>query len=49
MPAWEMARLVNKLVKLQKRAAVLISGAFKSISTAALDIELFLLPMKLRL
>ncbi|KAJ6078205.1 uncharacterized protein N7446_001141 [Penicillium canescens] len=49
MPAWEMARLVNELVKLQKRAAVLISGAFKSISTAALDIELFLLPMKLRL
>ncbi|KAJ6029797.1 hypothetical protein N7499_012205 [Penicillium canescens] len=49
IPAWEMARLVNELVKLQKRAAVLISGAFKSISTAALDIELFLLPMKLRL
>jgi ribonuclease HI len=49
MPAWEMARLVNELVKLQKRAAILISGAFKSISTAALDIELFLLPMKLRL
>lgn len=49
MPAWEMTRLVNELVKLQKRAAVLISGAFKSISTAALDIELFLLPMKLRL
>jgi hypothetical protein len=49
MPAWEMARLVNELVKLQKRAAVLISGAFKSTSTAALDIELFLLPMKLRL
>ncbi|KAJ6003542.1 hypothetical protein N7522_006234 [Penicillium canescens] len=49
MPAWEMTRLVNELVKLQKRAAVLISGAFKSISTAAIDIELFLLPMKLRL
>ena len=49
IPAWEIARLVNELVKLQKRAAVLISGAFKSISTAALDIELFLLPMKLRL
>ncbi|OGE48027.1 hypothetical protein PENARI_c033G04144 [Penicillium arizonense] len=49
IPAWEMARLVNELVKLQKRAAVLISGAFKSIFTAALDIELFLLPMKLRL
>ncbi|KAJ6020305.1 hypothetical protein N7499_003588 [Penicillium canescens] len=49
MPAWEMARLVNELIKLQKRAAILISGAFKSISTAALDIELFLLPMKLRL
>ena len=47
IPAWEMARLVNGLAKLQKRAAVVISGAFKSISTAALDIELFLLPMKL--
>jgi hypothetical protein len=44
MPALEIARLVNELVKLQKRAAVLISGTFKSISTAALDIELFLLP-----
>jgi ribonuclease HI len=49
IPAWEMAKLVNELVKLQKRAAILISGAFKSISTAALDIELFLLPMKLHL
>jgi hypothetical protein len=49
IPAWEMARLANELVKLQKRAAILISGAFKSISTAALDVELFLLPMKLRL
>jgi hypothetical protein len=40
MPAWEMAKLVNELKKLQKRAAILISGALKSISTAALDIEL---------
>jgi uncharacterized membrane protein len=44
-----MARLVNELVKPQKRAAVLISGAFKIISTAALDIEFFLPPMKLHL
>ncbi|KAJ6176718.1 hypothetical protein N7485_003632 [Penicillium canescens] len=49
LPAWEMTRLVNELTKLQKRAAILISGAVKSISTAALDIELFLLPTKLRL
>jgi hypothetical protein len=49
IPAREMTRLVNELVKLQKRAAVLISGAFKSISTAALDVELYLPPMKLRL
>ena len=44
-----MAKLVNELTKLQKRAAILISGAFKGISTTALDVELFLLPIKLRL
>jgi hypothetical protein len=36
-----VAKLVNELTKLQKRAAILISGAFKRISTAALDIDLF--------
>jgi hypothetical protein len=43
-----MTKLVNELAKLQKRTAILISGAFKSIATAALDVELFLTPMKLR-
>jgi hypothetical protein len=49
VPAWEMTHVTNEPVKLQKRAATLISGVFKSTSTAALDVELFLLLMKLRL
>jgi hypothetical protein len=49
LPAGEMVKMTNELTKLQRRAGILISGAFKSMSTAALDIELFILPMKLRL
>lgn len=37
--------LLDCLVRLQKKAAVTISGAYKSTSGAALDTELFLLPI----
>jgi hypothetical protein len=40
---------VSHEIRSKKRAAILISSAFKSISTTALDIEPFLTPMKLRL
>jgi hypothetical protein len=36
MPAWEMKRTVNEFTKIQRRAAILISGAFKFTSAAAL-------------
>jgi hypothetical protein len=49
LPAGEILKLVNKLTKLQKRAAILISGAFKSMAAAAINIELFLFRIKLRL
>jgi hypothetical protein len=42
LPAWEMKRTVNEFTKVQRRAAILISGAFKSTSAAALNVELFI-------
>jgi Ribonuclease HI len=47
MPATERARIIRGFTRIQKRAALMISGAFKSISAAALDIELFLTPINL--
>jgi ribonuclease HI len=47
MPAWEMKRTVNEFTKIQRRAAILISGAFKSTSAAALNVELFITPIHL--
>lgn len=41
--------MTNELTKTQKRAAILISGAFRGNAGAALDVELRLLPMKLQL
>jgi exonuclease III len=49
MPRGEMEKTINELSKLQKRAAILMSGAFKGTAGAALDVELFLLPIRLRL
>jgi hypothetical protein len=49
MPRGDLDKLTNELIKIQKRAAILISGAFRGIVGAALDIELFLTPIKLRL
>ncbi|KAJ5804658.1 uncharacterized protein N7518_000961 [Penicillium psychrosexuale] len=42
-------KLTNELIKIQKCAAILISGAFWGTAGAALDIELFIIPIKLRL
>jgi ribonuclease HI len=49
MPRGDLDKLTNELTKIQKRAAILISGAFRGTAGAALDIELFLTPIKLRL
>ncbi|KAJ5562064.1 hypothetical protein N7461_000825 [Penicillium sp. DV-2018c] len=49
MPRGDLERLTNELAKIQKRAAILISGAFRGTAGAALDTELYLLPIKLRL
>lgn len=49
IPAVELKRVTNEFVKIQKRAAILISRAFKSISAAALDIELYLVPIRLQM
>jgi hypothetical protein len=42
-----MKRTVNEFTKVQQRTAILISGAFKSISAAALNVELFITPIHL--
>jgi hypothetical protein len=47
MPAGELRRTINEFTKIQRRAAVLISGAFKSTSAAALNVELFIAPVHL--
>jgi hypothetical protein len=49
MPRGDLDKLTNELTKIQKRAAILISGAFRGTAEAALDTELFLTPIKLRL
>lgn len=42
-------KAVGKLEAIQKKAARIITGAFKTISGAALDIEAFLLPIRIHL
>ncbi|KAJ5661392.1 uncharacterized protein N7477_009008 [Penicillium maclennaniae] len=42
MPATARTQIIRGFTRIQKRAALMISGAFKSISAAALDIKLFL-------
>jgi ribonuclease HI len=49
MPRGDLDKLTNELTKVQKRAAILISGAFRGTAGAALDTELYILPIKLRL
>ncbi|OKP06605.1 hypothetical protein PENSUB_6226 [Penicillium subrubescens] len=42
-----MKRTISEFTKVQRRAAILISGAFKSTSAAALNVELFITPIHL--
>ncbi|OQE13651.1 hypothetical protein PENFLA_c045G10963 [Penicillium flavigenum] len=49
MERGDLDKLTNELTKIQKRAAILISGAFRGTAGAALDTELFITPIKLRL
>jgi hypothetical protein len=42
MLASELRRAINEFTKIQRRAAILISGAFKLTSAAALNVELFI-------
>jgi hypothetical protein len=42
VPAKQLNQVVTNLIRIQQRAAILISGAFKSTTGAVLDIELFM-------
>jgi hypothetical protein len=46
MPAKERYQIIQQFTSVQKRAAVLISGAFRTTAAEALNIELYLTPMK---
>ncbi|KAJ5636974.1 hypothetical protein N7490_006853 [Penicillium lividum] len=45
----EENRTINIFTSIQRRAAILIAGAFKSMSAAALNVELYLLPIRLQM
>jgi hypothetical protein len=47
VPAQQLNQIVTKLIRIQRRAAILISGAFKSTAGMALDIKLFMVPIRL--
>ncbi|KAJ5987694.1 hypothetical protein N7481_002904 [Penicillium waksmanii] len=49
LKAWERNRVVAAFVRVQKRAAIAISGAFKGVSGALLDVELYILPIHLQM
>jgi ribonuclease HI len=49
MPRGDLDKLTHELTKIQKRATILISGAFRGTAGAALDTELFITPIKLRI
>ncbi|KAF4210539.1 hypothetical protein CNMCM5878_004249 [Aspergillus fumigatiaffinis] len=49
IPAGEQTKIINEFTKIQKRAATLISGAFRGTAAAALDMELHLLPIRLQM
>jgi hypothetical protein len=49
VPAKQLNQVVTNLIRIQRRAAILISGAFKSTAGAVLDIELFMVPIRLRM
>ncbi|GFF61803.1 probable RNA-directed DNA polymerase from transposon X-element [Aspergillus udagawae] len=47
--AVDQNKIINEVSKIQKRAAVLISGAFQGTAAAALNMELHLLPVRLQI
>jgi len=47
--ATKQNQIINSFTKIQRRAAIMIAGAFKSMSAAALNVELFLLPIQLQI
>lgn len=49
LKSWERHRVVAAFARVQKRAAITISGAFKGVSGALLDVELYLLPIHLQM
>jgi hypothetical protein len=49
VPARQLNQIVAKLIRIQRRAAILISGAFKSTAGMALDIELFMVLIRLQM
>jgi hypothetical protein len=49
IPATRLDQVVTKLIRIQQRAAILISGAFKSTAGMALNIKLFMTPIRLRM
>lgn len=49
LPATERNQVIRTLARIQQRAAVVISGAFKGTAADALDVELFLRPIRLQM
>jgi ribonuclease HI len=49
IPATDQSKIINEFTKIQKRAAILISGAFRGTAAAALNMELHLLPIRLQM
>jgi hypothetical protein len=49
IPATERNKRAGRFAALQKRAAVIISGAFKGTAAAASDVELYMQPMELQM
>ncbi|THC89128.1 hypothetical protein EYZ11_011422 [Aspergillus tanneri] len=45
----EFNKIIDQFTKIQKRAAIIISGAFKGTAAVALDAELHLLPIRLQM
>ncbi|GFF30959.1 probable RNA-directed DNA polymerase from transposon X-element [Aspergillus udagawae] len=48
-PATDQSKIINEFTKIQKRAAILISGAFQGTAAAALNMELHLLLIRLQI